>query len=198
MPDARYPTADEFWKRLDARRVEPDLREELRARLHREERKVTRLGSEETIIAVAARLIPGDVPALALAVFLDDAFDKQLGRADDKQGVMPRAELIPAGFTALEGAAQSRFGRSFADLLEVEQDALLSDAETGRLPGPDSFDSKTWFKRTRGYLLLGFGSDPRGMVQMGFPGPSYRPGHTWLDTQETKARVERKPGYLTL
>jgi hypothetical protein len=198
MPDARYPTADEFWKRLDARRVEPDLREELRARLHREERKVIRLGSEETIIAVAARLVPGDVPALALAVFLDEVFDKQLGRADDKQGVMPRAELIPAGFAALEGAAQSRFGRSFADLLDVEQDALLSDAETGRLPGPDGFDSKTWFKRTRGYLLLGFGSDPRGMVQMGFPGPSYRPGHTWLDTQETKARVERKPGYLTL
>jgi Gluconate 2-dehydrogenase subunit 3 len=198
MPDARYPTADEFWKRLKARAAEPDLRESLKQRTEREYSAVTRVGPESTIIAVAARLLPGAVPARALAAFLDENFDKQLGRADDKLGVMPRAELIPAGFAALDAAAQARHGRPFAELSQTEQDALLSEAERGQLPGPERFDSATWFKRTRGYLLLGFGSDPRGMVQMGFPGPSYKPGHTWLDPAETEARVKRRPGYLTL
>jgi Gluconate 2-dehydrogenase subunit 3 len=198
MPDSRYPTADEFWKRLKARAAEPDLRDALEQRTERENRPITRVGPEATVIAVVARLIPGAVPARALAVFLDETFDKQLGRADDKLGVMPRAELIPAGFLALEAAAQARHRRPFAELSEAEQDALLAEAEKGEVPGPQRFDSATWFKRTRGYLLLGFGSDPRGMVQMGFPGPSYKPGHTWLDTEETKARVKRRPGYLTL
>jgi hypothetical protein len=35
-------------------------------------------------------------------------------------------------------------------------------------------------------------------VQMGFPGPSYKPGHVWLDRAETRARTQRKPGYLRL
>jgi hypothetical protein len=36
------------------------------------------------------------------------------------------------------------------------------------------------------------------MVEMGFPGPSYKPGYTWLSEGETDARVARKPGYQTL
>jgi hypothetical protein len=198
MRNPRYPTAEEFWKRLEARAVEPDLRAALEERLNRESAPITRVGAEATVVAMIARLIPGDVPARALAAFLDQNFDKQLGRADDKDGVMPRAQLIPAGFAALDAAAQSRHGCLFAQLSDADQDAFLSAAESGGLPGPDGFDSTAWFKRTRGHLLLGFGSDPRGMLQMGYPGPSYKPGHVWLDQGETEARLERKPGYLTL
>jgi hypothetical protein len=198
MRNGRYPTEEEFWKRLKARAVEADLRDGLKQRTERENRPITRLAPEATVIAVAARLLPSAVPAHALAAFLDENFDKQLGRADDKLGVMPRAELIPAGFTALDEAAQAGHGRPFGELPEPEQDALLAEAEKGQLPGPDRFDSAAWFRRTRGYLLLAFGSDPRGMLQMGFPGPSYKPGHVWLDEAETEARVKRRPGYLTL
>ncbi|MDP8958169.1 MAG: gluconate 2-dehydrogenase subunit 3 family protein [Actinomycetota bacterium] len=198
MREARFPTLDEFFQRLKARDVEPDLREELARRLKREEGSVRRVGNEATVVAVAQRLIPGGVPAKALAVFLDEVFDKQLGRADDKEGLMPRAELIPAGFGLLDQEAQKRHGKRFPELSGQEQDKLLAEAERGNLQGPERFESSTWFKRMRGFLLLGYGSDPRGMVQMGFPGPSYKPGHIWLDRQEVKARVERKPGYLKL
>lgn len=198
MPSERYPTLREFFDRLDVRDVEPDLREEFMRRLKREEGSVTRVGAEATVVAVAQRLLPGSVPANALAVFLDDAFDKQLGRADDKDGLMPRAELIPAGFGALEDEARKRYGTSFGELSADDQDELLGEAERGNLEGPDKFESATWFMRMRAILLLGYGSDPRGMVEMGFPGPSYKLGHIWLDQQEIKARVERKPGYLKL
>jgi hypothetical protein len=194
----RYPTWDEFWERLRARDVEEDLQQALDERTRREERPVARVGVQATVETVAARILPGAVPAAALAVFLDERFDQQLGRADEKLGTMPRAELVPAGFAALDAAAATRGAGSFAELPAGEQERLLSEAEQGKLPGPERFDSAAWFMRVRGFLLLAYGSDPRGMVEMGFPGPSYKPGHTWLDEGETQARVQRKPGYLTL
>jgi hypothetical protein len=200
MPDERYPTLDEFWRRLEVREVERDLREALRERTAREEQGTPRLGAERGAVAaaVAARLIPGQVPARALAAFLDWSYDRQLGRGDEQHGTMPTPELIPAGLDALDRHARTRHGRGFAELGEAEQDELLGLAEKGELKGPEGFDSTTWFKRTRGKLLLGFGADPRGMVEMGFPGPSYKPGHIWLDRGEVQARLKRKRGYLKL
>jgi hypothetical protein len=194
MPDPRYPTLDEFWKRLEIRDTEPDLRAELERRTRREERGTPRLGEARGVIvaAIAARLLPGSaVPPEALAAFLDESFDRQLGRGDEAAGVMPTPELIPAGLDLLRE-------HRFAELGPSEQDALLARAERGELEGGERFDSSVWFKRIRGKLLLGYGSDPRGMVQMGFPGPSYKPGHIWLDRGEVAARAKRKPGYLRL
>jgi gluconate 2-dehydrogenase gamma chain len=111
---------------------------------------------------------------------------------------MPTPELIPAGLDILDGEARSRHGRGFAELEVTQQDALLAQAEQGQIEAGERFDSSVWFKRMRGKLLLGFGSDPRGMVQMGFPGPSYKPGHIWLDRGEVAARAKRKLGYLKL
>jgi hypothetical protein len=69
MPEPRYPTLEEFWKRLEVRETEPDLREQLRTRTRREERGTPGLGPGRGAVAVAfaRRLLPGDVPAEALA-----------------------------------------------------------------------------------------------------------------------------------
>jgi hypothetical protein len=200
MPEERYPTMDEFWRRLGVRDVEPDLREALRERTNREEQGTPRLGRERGVIAtaVARRLLPGDVPATALAAFLDWSYDRQLGRGDEQHGTMATPELIPAGLDVLDEEAHKRHGRNFAALDDADQDALLRLAEKGELQGSEGFDSSTWFRRMRGKLLLGYGSDPRGMVQMGYPGPSYKPGHIWLDRGEVQARAQRRRGYLGL
>lgn len=200
MPESRYPTLDEFWRRLDVRGVESDLAQALRSRTTREDGGTPRLGEEQGRIAaaVAQRLVPGDVPAEALASFLDWSFDRQLGRGDEQAGTMPTPELIPAGLEALDEEARSRHGRGFADLEPQQQDELLRSTERGELEGPERFDSSAWFKRIRGKLLLGYGTDPRGMVQMGFPGPSYKSGHIWLDRGEVLSRTKRRRGYLTL
>ena len=203
MPDGRFPNDEEFWRRLEIRGVESDLREALRARLGREALGTPRLGAERGSVAaaVARRLVPsGRVSGEALAAFLDWSCDRPLGRGDERVGVLPTPELIPTGLDALTEAAQRRYGKRFAELDGEQQDALLTEAEHGRLelPGRELFDSAIWFKRTRAKLLLGYGSDPRGMVEMGFPGPSYKPGHVWLSRGEINARVARRPGYLWL
>lgn len=195
MTSSRYPTIEEFWKRLGEREVETDLVKKLRDRTLREQSPVLRVGSESLVLAVVERLLPADVPPRALAVFVDQNFDKQLGRADDPAGKMPRERMIPAGFQVIDEAAMKRHGKGFSEIPADEKDSLLEDAEKGNLEGPDDFDSQIWFKRIRDLLILGFGSDPRGMIQMGFPGPSYKPGHIWLDSREVKKRAHRKKGY---
>lgn len=201
MPEQRYPTPEEFWQRLAVRQAEPDLRASLEGRLRREERGTPRLGEARGLVAaaVAGRLLPGSaVPTEALAAFLDETFDRQLGRGDERAGVMPTPSLIPAGLDRVDELARRTYGRGFAALAEAERDELLRKAERGELAAGESFDWTVWFKRVRGKLLLGYGSDPRGMVQMGFPGPSYRPGHVWLGRGEVAARAKRTWGYLKL
>ena len=66
------------------------------------------------------------------------------------------------------------------------------------LPGPQGFDSALWFQRVRDMVLLGFASDPRGMLQMGYPGPSYEPGYTWISWGGAEARRAHRPGYRSL
>jgi hypothetical protein len=197
MGEPRYPTEEEFWQRLDERDIESDLRAALHDRRRRDQQPVARLPAD-AVVAVAGRLVPGAVPPGALAAFLDQHFDQQLGRGDDKAGLMPRAQLIPTGFAVLDDHARTKHGSRFADLPADRQDALLRLAEAGELKGPAGFDPATWFRRTRAILLLGYGSDPRGMVEMGFPGPSYKPGHVWLDEGEVAARAKRRRGYRVL
>jgi hypothetical protein len=194
----RYPTLTEFRKSLRIRGVEADLVSSLEERTQREQRAIERVGEPEVVTAVIEGILPCDVPARALGAFVDAVFDKQLGRADDPAGLLPRGKLIPAGFQVVNEESGRRHGRNFSDLSGDEQDLILASAERGELQGPQGFDSGVWFKRLRDLILLGFGSDPRGMVQMGFPGPSYKPGHLWLDRREVRSRANRKKGYLKL
>jgi hypothetical protein len=198
MAEPRYPTPEEFWTRLDERHVEPDLRSALRDRTEREGGAVERLQPPELVEAVAARILPGAVPARALAVFIDRHFDRQLGRADDRDGLAPRGELIPEGFRLLSEVAVAERRTEFSKLSGADQDELLRRAEAGELRSHERFDSAQWFKRVVQLLMLGYGSDPRGMVEMGFPGPPYEPGHVWLDRSEVRARAQRRRGYRTL
>jgi hypothetical protein len=197
-PGGAVSSLEEFWEGLEARGVEADLFDTLKGRAEAAAAPIERVGDEALVIAIAGRLVPGSVPARILASFLDANFDAQLGRGDERIGVMPRGELIPAGFVVLENEARRRQGSSFIDLPDVDKDRLLTEAEAGRLEGPAGFDASEWFRRVRDLLLLGYGSDPRGMVEMGFPGPSYAKGHVWLGEAEVARRAERAPGHEEL
>jgi hypothetical protein len=203
MPDQRWPTLDEFWQGLDTRGLEPDLRRALHGRADDTgDGPVFRVGHEDTVVAVAARVLPGAVPARVLALFIDEAFDQQLGRGDEREGVMARSELIPTGFSALDAAAAASHADiaedadgAFARLDATQQDELLRRAERGDLGGPHGFSSRIWFDKVRELMLLAYGSDPRGMVEMGFGGPTYASGQAWLNSMEVQRRAARAPGY---
>src|SRR3954466_2814701 len=110
MPEQRFPTEAEFWQRLAKRRVEPDLSEALHQRAGRDVGVVTRLGRQATVVAFIEQLLPGAaVPAGVIAQFLDEHFDEPMGRADEKAGVMPRADLAITGFARLDEAAGAEF-----------------------------------------------------------------------------------------
>jgi hypothetical protein len=201
--DERWPTLRDFWQGIDTRGLEPDLRRALHGRANETgDGTVFRVGPEETVVAVASRLLPGAVPARVLALFIDEAFDQQLGRGDEREGVMPRSELLPAGFSVLDAAAAAAHtdtaddaDGAFARLDSAQQDELLRRAERGALGGPQGFDSRIWFGKVRELVLLAYGSDPRGMVEMGFGGPTYASGQAWLNSMEVQRRADRAPGY---
>jgi hypothetical protein len=123
MAEERFPTLEEFWQRLEKRRVEPDLREQLRERIRREQRGVQRLPAATTI-AFVARLLPGTIPPEALAAFVDEHFADRLGVANETVGVLPRDQLIPLGFATVDEAAVQRNGQPFADLPGELQDEV--------------------------------------------------------------------------
>lgn len=198
-PGGAVSSLEEFFHGLQKRGVEPDLEQALRARASVSVASVERVGDPMTVVGVAARLVPGAVPAQTLAGFLEANFDRQLGRGDERLGVLPRGELIPAGFRLLDEEATRRHGATFGELDVRHQDELLREAEDGRLGASlDGFDAGEWFQRVRDLLLLAYGSDPRGMVEMGFPGPSYESGHVWLGEAEVARRAARAPGYEQL
>lgn len=185
---------EEYWEGLEARGVEPDLLATLRDRADGASRGVERVGDEAVVTAVAGRIVPGAVPARDLAAFVDAWFDAQLGRGDERLGLMARDELIPAGFRVLDTQARARHGIGFAEVPREEQDRLLGEIEAGRIDGGPRFDAAEWFRRVRDLLLLAYGSDPRGMVEMGFPGPSFAKGHVWLGPAEVARRASHAPG----
>jgi hypothetical protein len=186
---------EEFWEGLEVRGVEPDLVETLRSRVRGGSVPIGRVGDAAVVRAVAGRIMPGAVPADALAAFVDAHFDEQLGRGDERIGLRPREELIPLGVRILDETARAGHGRGFSELDAADQDGLLADAEQGRIDGQDGFDAKEWFTRVRDLILLAYGSDPRGMVEMGFPGPSYATGHVWLGPFEVARRAAHAPGW---
>src|SRR5918992_5003768 len=127
---------EEFWEGLAARGVEPDLERTLRERAARTTGPEGRAGPPELLEAVAERLVPGAVPASVLAAFLDEHFDRQLGRGDERVGVLPREELIPTGFAVLEDEARQRYHMAFSRLDVAQQEALLASAQRGEIEGP--------------------------------------------------------------
>jgi hypothetical protein len=188
MTDVRE-SIHEFWARLHARDVEPDLRATLQQRAQRAGGAVSRVGSASALNAVINCIVPGSaVPAGVIAEFVDANFDRQMGRGDERLRTLPRAELIPAGLALLEAA-------NFAAMSTGDQRDMLARAEHGGLPGPDGFDSALWFTRLRELVLLAYASDPRGMTEMGFPGPSYKPGYVWLRWGGADARAKKRPGH---
>ena len=136
--------------------------------------------------AVCRRILPqtDEEDAAPLVAFLDAKLlaDHGDGFREARMPYMP--EAWRRGLAAIDGAAKARHqGRGFADLADIEQDALLRAMQKGDVKdGWVDIDAKDFFERR---ILVDvpalYYSHPKAWNEIGFGGPASPRGYVRLD-----------------
>jgi gluconate 2-dehydrogenase gamma chain len=118
----------------------------------------------DVLEAMVARIIPGDANGpgareARAARYIDRALGGALASSRPAYGV---------GLAALDRFSQSARGRAFTSLPPAEQYAVLSDVETGNVPG--FADAPAFFALVRAHTLQGTFCDPYYGGNAGFVG----------------------------
>ena len=143
--------------------------------------------------AMTARLIPTDETPGAREANCVNFIDKALAHED--------ADALPlyrAALRELQRICRARFQRTYAELDESQQDALIRDLENDSIGGwkADGVSQNAFFETLRMHTILGFVLDPSyggnrdyaGWKAMGFPGPVHHLG----GSQPDQMRGERE------
>ncbi len=148
-----------------------------------------------TLDAVAARIVPSDdgSPGGREAGCVN-FIDKALAHED--------AATRPSYTTGLRGldvVAKRRHDRTFVELDEEKQDAILAALQDGQADGwpGDAGPSPDFFETLRSHTLIGFLADPKyggnrdfvGWKHVGYPGPSHARGGYTADQMLGKAPI---------
>jgi hypothetical protein len=142
---------------------------------------------EPHLRAVVARLLPGVPDSIDLASFVDTHADDPLGRGDRKDGMPETVELFTLGLRALAD-------RGFAALDDAGQDALIRRMRHGDADRELRIPAKEFIDRLLTKALAGYLAHPDTWERIGFNGPAYPEGYTWIDTKAVAARHEGRLG----
>jgi gluconate 2-dehydrogenase subunit 3-like protein len=142
---------------------------------------------EPHLRALIERLLPGVLPSIDLAAFVDTHADHSLGRGDRAPGLPPIPELMRQGLEALAK-------REFATLLEHEQEALIGRMRHGEADEELGFAAKEFIDRLLVKALAGYLAHPDTWERIGFNGPAYPEGYAWISAGATVSRHEGFPG----
>ncbi|HEX7969873.1 MAG TPA: gluconate 2-dehydrogenase subunit 3 family protein [Stellaceae bacterium] len=147
------------------------------------------LSDEEfaTLAAISARLVPqpADRPPIPVAALVDHKLHIDAADGYRQAALPPLREAWRRGLRALDREARDTHDRPFHRLDAPKQDALLRQAQQGRLRGPawegmpcDLFFSHrmlrdivlAYYAHPTSWNEIGFGgpASPRGYVRMGF------------------------------
>jgi len=137
--------------------------------------------------AVCARLMPQPDRAapVPIAPFVDQKLAENQGDGYRYADMPPMREAWRRGLAAIEAESRERYGASFAELPEADQDELLKAIEAGRVDGEHwrGLPPKRFFKallvkqvvtiyyaHPSAWSEIGFGgpASPRGYVRLGF------------------------------
>ena len=152
--------------------------------------------SEWSIVeAVTARIIPTDHEPGAREANCVNFIDKAI--ANEDAAAVP---LYKGGVAALDGVAQTRFGKGFAELEAPKQDEILADLESGRAAEwalAEQLPSPVFFETLRVHTIVAFLADPSyggnrdfaGWRVAGYPGPRHRRGGYTPEQVEGKAPI---------
>lgn len=163
-------------------------REVVRRRLEEvPERRFFSVDEWRTLVAVCVRLIPQpDRPRdpVPIAPWIDQKLAQNRGDGTRHEEMPPLREAWRLGLRGIDEEAQRRQGRTFAELQESDQDAVLRAIQEGeveggaweQLPAKRFFSSMllknvvaTYFAHPAAWSEAGFGgpASPRGYVRMG-------------------------------
>lgn len=142
---------------------------------------------EPELRALVDRLIPGVGESIDLASFVDTHADDPIGRGDRPPGLAPSAELLRSGLSAL---ADRRFARKSGD----EQDQLISRMRRGEADEELGLAAKEFVDRLLVKALAGYLAHPDTWERIGFPGPSYPDGYSWIGRTGARRRHDGFPG----
>jgi len=141
----------------------------------------------QTLNAICDRIVPQPAhrPPIPVAAMIDERMANNRTDGYRNARLPPMQQAWRRGLAALDHTAQTRHGTRFLALTAAQQDALLHDAEAGKLTSPawgnmpsDLFFSQrvthdivaAYYAHPTSWNELGFGgpASPRGYVRMGF------------------------------
>jgi hypothetical protein len=143
---------------------------------------------EPTLRALLERLLPGVAANIDLAAFVDSHTGKAMGRGDRRDGLPPEPDLFAAGLAALGDAG-------FTDGNENDQRALIGRMRDGDADTELGMPAKDFVDRLLDKALVGYLAHPDTWIRIGFTGPAYPEGYSWIGPAEAIARHDRKPGW---
>lgn len=142
---------------------------------------------EAELRALVERLLPGTPESFDLAAFVDAHADDPIGRGDRAPGLPTNLELLRSGLLAL---AERGFGGGAPD----DQDRLIARMRRGEADGELGLPAREFVDRLLVTALAGYLAHPDTWERIGFHGPSYPEGYSWIGPSGAERRHEGFPG----
>lgn len=200
-PQGRYPGYDVLEKRLGM--SWDDVTREVVARRLAVPREPRALDATEfaTLVAVCDRILPQPPyrEAVPLAAYVDEKLHLNALDGYRNAALPPLREAWKRGLAGLDAAARAAHGRGFVDLAPDEQDAVLREAEAGKLEGEAWGDmpSRLFFtERVLSDVVSAYYAHPIAWSEIGYGGPASPRGYVRLDLgrRDPWEAAEYRPG----
>jgi hypothetical protein len=148
--------------------------------------KFLTLDEFETVLAVAARIVPQPTtrPPIPVAALVDEKLHGQKEDGYRQRGMPREGEAWRRGLRALDDEAKHAFSARFRELTDQNKDALLARIEKGELTGAiwDGMASDAFFKmRLARDLVLAYYAHPTAWSEIGWGGPASPRGYVRMD-----------------
>jgi hypothetical protein len=155
-----------------------------------------------TLCAICARIVPqpqGRAHPAPVAAMVDEKLNSNNGDGYRDSRLPPMRDAWRRALAAIDGEAQSRYGRPFDKLTPLLQDDLLTAVQNGDVQGKAwrELPAKLFFqKRLLHDIVSSYYAHPAAWSEIGFGGPASPRGYVRLnfDRRDPWEASESRPG----
>ena len=155
----------------------------------------------QTLVAICARIVPqpDDRPPIPVAALVDRKLHRDAGDGYRNAKLPPLRQAWRTGLAAFEQEARRTFGMPFHQLPTWQQEALLRQAQHGKLHDPtwNGMPPELFFQdRLMRDILHAYYSHPTAWNEIGFGGPASPRGYVRMgfDRRDPWEAAEAKDG----